>query len=777
MTINTRKAEKGQQTSPKFLGEIAPLIKLGAAPVRVAERGKNAIEAGWNNAPRRDLETFKAALRPGENIGIRLGEPSKTSLGYLHAIDFDCRDTAALDEATAKLDMLFPKCNRKYVVNTGSGTGQHFLFFAPEPLASHKLSGGDGWEIALKGTGTYIVAAGSVHPSGGRYEWAEGHRFCAAMASLIAPPEVDLSLLRKTEAPAPRQPHDPMTLPKLEQHLAVIDPTFLTYDEWCDIGMALHYEGEGTEHYLSAFDRFSQRDPERYEGFRKISQKWRSFGKQKGSSITGATIVHMANQKRTAGLVADLMIETEDLSSPPLDAPTSNSASSAASSDHFADIELTEDGVARAFAMKHDGRLRYCHTRGCWHVWTGTHWKPEGSNLAFDWSRVMCRKVGLTKPEAKSAARALARASAANGVERFARADRTFAVTADCWDRSPWLIGTPGGTVDLRTGELHKASQSDGITKLAGAAPIPLETFDPASDCPCWMGFLKHATGGDAGVTRFLAQWAGYNLTGDTSEEALVFVHGPGGSGKSTWVNTLAAILGDYGTAVASETLTKRKHDAHPEEIARLQGVRMAYSSETEAGRSWAENRIKALTGGDMMTGRFMRQDTFEFKPQLKLTIVGNNRPSFDNLDGALRRRFNVLAFDRVPAEPDHGLKAALQRELPGILSWAISGCLDWQRHGLLRPDSMVRETDAYFAAEDVIGQWMEDRCIIGPDEIGKSSAMLADLNVYLRAIGRPARTANNFAEEMERRGYKKRRLGQVMVWDRIRSRDISDDV
>lgn len=415
---------------------------------------------------------------------------------------------------------------------------------------------------------------------------------------------------------------------------------------------------------------------------------------------------------------------------------------------------MTEDGVARAFAAANADRLRFCHSSGRWHVWTGTHWRKEETKLAFNWAREICR-ARAAADQRSSAAKALAKAATAAAVERFAQADRAFAVTAEAWDRNLWLLGTPGGTVDLRTGELRPARQTDMITKVTAAAPVPLDSFDPARDCPRWLAFLDQATGSDAAAIRFIQQWAGYSLTGDTREEALLFVHGPGGSGKSTAINTLGALMADYAVAVDTETITAQKHARHSTEIARLHGARMAYGSETEAGRAWAENRIKQLTGGDVMTARFMRQDDFSFKPQLKLVIVGNNKPAFSNVDGAIKRRFNVMPFDRKPAAPDFGLKGALEAELSGILSWAVQGCLDWQRNGLIRPAVMVETTEAYFEEQDTFANWIADRCIRGPGFAATTESLYDSWASYARSNGdEPGNKRGDFPQRMKDRGF-----------------------
>src|SRR5262249_23686331 len=182
-------------------------------------------------------------------------------------------------------------------------------------------------------------------------------------------------------------------------------------------------------------------------------------------------------------------------------------------------------------------------------------------------------------------------------------ADPVFAVTADKWNTDPYLLGTPGGTVDLRTGSLRTAVPREYITKLTAVAPA--ET----ADCPLWLRFLNEATKDDPAMVRFLQQWGGYNLTGDIREHALAFLLGSGGNGKSTFLEVFMGILGDYAVTAAMDTFTSSKHERHPTDLALLAGGRMVTASETEEGRHWAESRIKQITGGDPITARFMRQD------------------------------------------------------------------------------------------------------------------------------------------------------------------------
>lgn len=208
---------------------------------------------------------------------------------------------------------------------------------------------------------------------------------------------------------------------------------------------------------------------------------------------------------------------------------------------------------------------------------------------------------------------------------------------------------------------------------------------------------------------------------------------------------------------MATSTLTAAKHDAHPEEIARLDGARLAWASETEKGRARAENRIKALTGGDKITARFMRQNSFEFTPQMKLVIVGNNAPTLTSVDEAVKRRFIILPFDHPPKSKDTDLPAKLKAEWPGILSWMIEGCLDWQAHGLVRPEVAQRATDAYFAEQDIFAQWIEECCTTGKHDADTTANLWESWSAYAFENGEhPGTKKRTFPETLSQRGFQR---------------------
>ncbi|MCH4091084.1 phage/plasmid primase, P4 family [Acetobacter sp.] len=407
----------------------------------------------------------------------------------------------------------------------------------------------------------------------------------------------------------------------------------------------------------------------------------------------------------------------------------------------------TEDGVALAFEACFANVLRFDHHASKWFLWNGSFWELEETSLAYDWCRTIGRRLIAAHDDVKGAA-ALAKAAAARGVESLVRAARSFAVTSAVWDTDPLLLGTPDGTVDLSAAKLREARQVDLITQHC--AVVPAET----PDCPLWDRFLFEATNGDQEMIRFLRSWCGYCLTGDTREHALLFLYGPGGNGKSVFLNTVAGILGSYATNAAMEAFIASGVDRHTTDLAMLRGARLVTASETEEGRPWAEARIKALTGGDVITARFMRQDNFQFRPTFKLMITGNHKPVLHSVDDALRRRFNIVGFEHKPATPDPQLEQKLKHEWPAILRWMIDGAIDWQMNGLVRPGAVTVATEQYFAEQDVMGQWLESMCFVGREREDLGGVLYQSWATFAKSVGEEAGSMKGFSSAMQKRGF-----------------------
>jgi putative DNA primase/helicase len=316
------------------------------------------------------------------------------------------------------------------------------------------------------------------------------------------------------------------------------------------------------------------------------------------------------------------------------------------------------------------------------------------------------------------------------GVEWLARSDPRVAATIDQWDRDPWLFNTPTGTVELRTGKLREHRRLEYITKIAAVGP--------GCDCPMFLDFLDTTFEKDNELISYLQKLFGYVLTGETSEHVMAFFYGTGANGKSVLISIISWILGDYHRVAPIDAFTITGMAGHPTDMAGLMGARLVTAIETEEGRRWAEAKICALTGGDKITARFMRQDYFDYIPAFKLIIAGNHKPGLRSVGEAMRRRLHLIPFNyTVPvADRDKGLVDKLKMEGPGILAWMIEGCLRWQAEGLEPPPSVIMATDAYLKNEDVVAAWIEDECVLGPGKSAASSVRFASFKSWAEQNG-----------------------------------------
>jgi putative DNA primase/helicase len=416
--------------------------------------------------------------------------------------------------------------------------------------------------------------------------------------------------------------------------------------------------------------------------------------------------------------------------------------------DQRREIELTEDSTAKDLVDLHGGYVRFDHDVDEWFYWGGKRWIADKTGRGFDLARLHCR-------EHRRGNRLLSTRRAIDGVEKMARCDQRIAVTSCNWDRDPWLLGTPEGEVDLRTGELRDADPAHFITKLTRIAPAV-----EGAPCPEFKKFLDAATNGDAGVQRLLQQFGGYSLTGLTFAQVLLFIYGPGGNGKTVLQNVFREILGDYAVTAAMETFAASKQPRHLTELAMLQGARLVGVSETEKGQKWAEARINLVTGGDPITANRMRQDHFTYVPQFKLLIVGNHKPQLGTVNDAARRRFIIVPFLHKPAKPDAQLMNKLRAEYPAVLRWMIDGCIDWSANGISIPDVVKEATSEYFEEQDLLGRFLAEKCVCSPELQTSAAALFEVFKAFAIANGENPGTSTSFGSQLAQHGLKKKKSG-----------------
>jgi putative DNA primase/helicase len=414
---------------------------------------------------------------------------------------------------------------------------------------------------------------------------------------------------------------------------------------------------------------------------------------------------------------------------------------------------LIAEGIENALA---------CHASGLG-LWAAEF---DRTKVVFDKARLICREAARSCNERGAAA--LASRKTVWAVLSLAATDRRIAATSEQWDADPWLLNTPDGVIDLKTGVSRPHRAEDYMTKMAAVSPLA------SCPTPLWLGFLNRITKDDADLVAFLQRMAGYSLTGFTDEHAMFFCYGTGANGKTKFLNVLTKCVANYHRTAPIETFTDSHSDRHPTDLAGLRGARLVTAVETEEGRRWAESKIKALTGGDTISARFMRQDFFEYRPQFKLIIAGNHKPGLRSVDEAIRRRLNLIPFAVTipPAERDRELPAKLDAELPGILQWMVEGCLAWQRIGLAAPAVVTDATKAYLEAEDAMAAWLEECCCRDPQAWEQSSALFANWSSWAVKAGEQPGQQKRFTERLEARGieYQRRRDGRGFAGLRLKS-------
>lgn len=369
---------------------------------------------------------------------------------------------------------------------------------------------------------------------------------------------------------------------------------------------------------------------------------------------------------------------------------------------------LTDVGNAERLVSMFSGQMLWCHPFGCWYVWDGTRWVRDESGGAPVYQRaietVRAMKESNSDDVRKWGGKCESK-SRLNAMVELAKVLPGVAILPSQLDRDDWLLCVQNGVVDLRTGTLMPHDKGRLITRLCNTS------YEPEAECEALTSFLVDRFP-DPGTLEFVVRSIGYTLTGSIREEVFLFIYGPGGRGKSTLAETVAATMGDYAVSLPTEALLIRNNDQIPNDIARLKGARLALAAETDDGRRWNEPLLKRLTGGDTISARFMRAEFFDFVNRSKLWITGNHRPEVRNFDAAMRRRLRVIPMDQPVPEPDTKLKERLQspESMAAMLAIGVRSCLEWLSSGLAEPDQVKTAVEAYAEESDHTGRFVSER-------------------------------------------------------------------
>lgn len=376
---------------------------------------------------------------------------------------------------------------------------------------------------------------------------------------------------------------------------------------------------------------------------------------------------------------------------------------------------LTDDGNANSLVTRFADRIRYCTEPGRWYIWDGTRWVQQGARPLGGGVREMAkadaRAIAGSDAADKWRGKSLSAIGTSNTITQ-ASTDPRVVVSIHDLDANPWVLNTPTGVVDLRTGDLSAAKAADLHTRVTAVG------YDRHAHSDVWDNFLNVTFGGDKDLIGYLQRLIGYSATGQVGPHVLPFAYGGGGNGKGVFLESISKVLGNYATTSPNGFLMARTYSAHETEIARLAGARMVLCSEVNEDDRFDEAKVKQLTGGDTLTARFMRQDHVTFTPTHHLWLVGNHKPAVRSGGRAFWRRCRLIAFQHTVERADEveDLQGILAHDHgQPVLAWIVQGAIDYCETGLSEPTSVVEATAAYAREQDSVGGFVADRCHLAP--------------------------------------------------------------
>ena len=420
---------------------------------------------------------------------------------------------------------------------------------------------------------------------------------------------------------------------------------------------------------------------------------------------------------------------------------------------------LTDVWNANLFIEKNGEDVRYCDALGGWFIWDGTRWKQDHTFKILRLAKNAVKqiyemaKVGNDKFLFKHAVKSEAEARL-KAMINLARSEDVTLVS-ETFDKDIFLLNCKNGTLDLRTGELKPHDRSDYITRRVELNYM-LEV-----KCPEWRKFLTSIFTHDEEVIGFMQRAVGYALCGSTKEQCVFILYGVGMNGKSTFLKHIYRILGDYAMNTPGSTLMEKYGDSIPNDVARLKGARLVTAVESGKNRSLAESQIKQLTGDDPISARFLHREYFDFFATFKIFFATNHKPNISGTDKGIWRRIITVPFEKViaPEERDPSIDEKLSREYEGILAWAVQGFQLWQKDGLGNVAKITDATNEYREESDVIGGFIEERCLAGSEYKVSSSAILKAVQLWAKDNGLRSVKRNEFIDYMKKRGFTKNRL------------------
>jgi len=715
--------------SPDIVSAAKDYQTRGWVTVPLHPQDKIPVHNGWQKRTLGDCHP-ETDFVGGKNVGVLLGTPSNG----LVDIDLDC------PEAIKMAPDFLPETELKF--GRDSAPKSHWLYQVDDTGSTKKFScPQNGTLVEYRSTGGQTMFPPSVHPEGETVEFD---------TSVGAPLQMDREqLLKAVGQLAAASLIAKFWVEGSRHNLALALSGWLLRSDWSD---------EGVNRFILAICEATG-DEETKDRLTCVDTTLASLSS--GTPTTGwPTLAELIDDRSAMQISEWLGLDSHTPAIGHNNPPQDNDP-----------LSLSDIDMAKHFVNDHSYELIYCEEKDCWYHWKGNRW-AEDKALAIDGlaEQTVRNVVGSLAVKKRNEVGAIGNKQRMRGMVDQAR--HQLAKSLDAFDTSPMLLNCENGTVDLRTGVLQDHSPDDLLTQVANVS------FDPEAKCPKFLEFIDQIMGGDEELKKYLQMAIGYALTGDNSEQAFFIAYGDGQNGKSTLLNTIMELLGDYAIQGTTQTFlanVKRSSGPNPD-IARLKGARLVLASEPDDGEKLSEGLVKQISGGERIAARHLHKDMIEFKPVCKFWLQTNHLPKISGSDEGIWRRVHVIPFSISIPEPERDMQMSqkLALELPGILNWAIEGCLAWQKEGkLTKPQAVIAAIANYREDSDGVGKFVED-CLVKEErsDVPKGE-VLGDYNLWASNEGYPELTHSEFSPRLKKLGLQEGRTNaKGRVWKGVRRKN-----
>jgi putative DNA primase/helicase len=708
------------------------LKSLGLSPIPLVKGEKRPTDSAWQKASIPE-EEYDRIFTDSVNIGIHTG----TLSGDFVDVDLDHK--------------LAVKVAPRFLPPTGFRFGRpgkpqsHWGYRVTnpdhKPIKTAKYSVDKRHFAELRGDGAQTMVPPSVHPSGEPVSFTEGCDFT-------------IPLLDRRS---------------LEKQVGYVAVAALLIDDWKDWSDQHHWvsmhlsggmlqAGEELERVIHLIETvcFFAGDRETQDRIRAIRDTAERVQDPSQPTTGFTSLSEIVGPEKTKKIISWLCLDTRTEG-----------------------YSLTDDGNANRFVDAFIDDVRYVPEWGVWVCWEGNRWLKDETKeqiratyLAREIPRLITTEAAKV-PDEQTRTRLNAwaiksqDASRIHNIPRLAKTDPRMHLPASDFDDEPWLLNAANGVINLQTGGMIRHSREHLLTKL-----VPVE-YIPRAACPNWYGFLELAWPGDPELQGFIKRLVGYAITGFTIEQKMVILWGPKGTGKTTFIETMRAIMGDYAANLETRSIMQRNYTGRTSsDMARLQGTRYVSVSEGERDEKLAVAKIKTLTSSGLITAAPLYRAEVEFKPAFTIFFDTNNRPQIPADDGAIWDRILMVPFTNPIRDTEADIKGfsekVLQAELPGILAWAIEGAQEWAEGGLRIPERLRAERDQYRREADTVQTFVEDACVLDPKRRIGVAALHKAYEEWCRSNQLKPYGLRRFGSALEESGFRKQRRIEGYTWEGI---------